>query len=216
MRFRIDLRIFIFFILFYFTNQIETYILVLVFAFIHEIGHLIAGLCLGMKPEKIEIRPFGLAISFKLKPKDYNLKVKKANLLEIKKIVVAMAGPLTNVIIIIIAKMLNLNIFTYLMILFSNLVLIIFNLVPIYPLDGGRILKGILHIFFGKKKALEYINKISFTILVIITIISSIGILYFKNIAIFIGILYLWSIFLVEDKKYQTKKKIFDIIEKSC
>ena len=79
MRFRIDLKIFLFLILFYFTKQIETYVIIIVFAIIHELGHLMAGLIMGMKPEKIELMPYGISISFKLKPKDYNNKILKAN-----------------------------------------------------------------------------------------------------------------------------------------
>ena len=127
---------------------------------------------------------------------------------------VAVAGPLTNLIIILIADKLNLNIFTYIMILLSNIVIIIFNMLPVYPMDGGRILKGILHIFLGKKKSLEYIHKISFFVIIIITIIASIGILYLKNIAIFLAVIYLWYIFLVEQKQYKVQKNIYEIIEK--
>ena len=95
MRFRIDLKIFIFLVLFYFTKQIQLYATIMIFCIIHELGHLFAGLLLGMKPEKLEIMPFGLSISFKLYPKDYNKKIKNGNLLEIKKIIVAISGPLT-------------------------------------------------------------------------------------------------------------------------
>ena len=102
MRFRIDLKIFIFLILFYFTKQIEVYAMIMIFAIIHELGHLLAGLLMGMKPEKVEIMPFGVSISFKIKVKEYNKRVKKGNLLEIKKIIVALAGPITNFIIILI------------------------------------------------------------------------------------------------------------------
>ena len=100
MRFRIDLKIFVFLILFYFTKQIETYAMIMFFAIIHEFGHLLAGLILGMKPEKMDIMPYGISISFKLMPRDYNNKILNGNLLEIKKIFVAIAGPLTNLLII--------------------------------------------------------------------------------------------------------------------
>ena len=41
MRFRIDLQIFLFLILFYLTKQIEKYMLmIMVFALSHELGHL--------------------------------------------------------------------------------------------------------------------------------------------------------------------------------
>ena len=102
MRFRIDLKIFIFLILFYFTKQIEIYGYIMFFAFIHELGHLICGMILGMKPEKLEIMPFGLSVSFKIKADEYNKKVKKGNLFEIKKIIVATAGPIINLLLIFI------------------------------------------------------------------------------------------------------------------
>ena len=137
MRFKIDLKIFLFLILYYFTNQIESYVMIIIFAIIHEMGHLVAGLLMGMKPEKIELRPYGLSISFFLTPKDYNKKFKNANLLEVKKIIVAIAGPLTNLVIIFIALNTKLDIFSDLMIIYANILLLIFNLLPIYPLDGG-------------------------------------------------------------------------------
>ena len=70
MRVRIDLKIIIFLILFYFTKQIEIYAMIMIFAIIHELGHLLAGLLMGLKPEKIEIMPFGVSISFKINAKE--------------------------------------------------------------------------------------------------------------------------------------------------
>ena len=215
MRFRIDLKIFLFLILFYFTKQIETYVLIIIFAIIHEIGHLIAGLCLGMKPDKMEIRPYGVSICFKIIPKDYNKKILKGNILEIKKILVAIAGPITNIIVILICNNIDMGLFLNLMIIYANILLILFNLIPIYPLDGGRILKGILYILFGKRKSEQYINFISFIVLIIITFISSIAILYLKNIAIFIIVIFLWGIYIREDLLIKRKNKIYDLIQKT-
>lgn len=214
MRFRIDLRVFIFLILFYLTNQIEIYALIMCFAIIHELGHLLAGIVLGFSPNKIEINPFGVSIGFKMNLKDYNKKIKKANIIEEKKIFVAMAGPIVNLLVIFIVNNLNINIYEKTMVIYSNLLLILFNLLPIVPLDGGRILKGILHINFGKEKAEKYICDISFILLIILTAISSIAILYFKNIAIFIGIIFLWILHMQEEKVYQNRKKIYELIRK--
>ena len=117
MRFRVDLKIFLFLILFYFTKQIETYVLIIIFAIIHELGHLAAGLLMGMKPEKLELKPYGVSISFKVIPSDYNKKIASGNKLEIKKIIVAIAGPLTNLLMIIIFNNIELGLFSNLMII---------------------------------------------------------------------------------------------------
>ncbi len=213
MRFKIDLRIFLFLVLFYFTKQIEMYLMILLFGFIHELGHLVVGLLVGMKPENISLMPFGLSISFKIKNKDMNIRIRKGNLLELKKIIVAMAGPLTNVLIIFISGKLQIDLFTYLMILFSNILIILYNLIPIYPMDGGRILKGIIYIILGEKKSNKYIHNVSLFIIICLTVVSSIGILYLKNIAIFLAIMYLWYMYLIENRHYRIQKNIYEIIE---
>lgn len=209
MRFRIDLKIFIFLILFYLTKQIEIYAMIMIFALVHEIGHLLAGLAVGMKPEKIEIMPLGVSISFKINVKDYNRKIRKGNTLELKKIMVAMAGPITNFIIILITCNLKIEIVKSIIIIYTNFLIMIFNLLPIYPLDGGRILKGILHICFGKRKADKYTNNISKIMIIIITAISSILILYIQNIAIFLIDMYLWYLVIKENSKYKNREDIY-------
>lgn len=213
MKFKIDLKIFIFVILFYFTKQIEIYAIIMLFAIIHELGHLISGIFLKMKPEKIEIMPFGVRITFKINTIDYNKKIKKGNLLEIKKMIVAMAGPLTNFMIISLIKFTKLDIIQELIIIYTNILILFFNLLPIYPLDGGRILKEILHILFGKQKAEKYINNISIIITVIITFIASLLIVYTKNIAIFLIISYIWFIVIRENNVYKRKEKLYKEIK---
>ena len=215
MRFKIDLKIFLFFLIFYFTKQIETYILILIFAIIHELGHLICGILLGMKPNKMELKPYGVSISFKIIPKDYNKKIMNGNILEIKKILIALAGPLTNLLIILIAINININMFLILKIIYSNLLLILFNLIPFYPLDGGRIIKGIIHLILGKRKSEYYINYISLINLVIITFIGSITIIYIQNLAIFFIIIFLWGLYIKEDIIYRRRNKIYNLIQKT-
>jgi Zn-dependent protease len=53
-------------------------------------------------------------------------------------ILIVIAGPLTNLILSLIGFYLGLNIFVSI-----NLFLFIFNILPIYPMDGGRICKAI-------------------------------------------------------------------------
>lgn len=215
MKFKIDLKIFIFLFIFLLTRQIEVYATIMFFAIIHELGHLFAGLLLGMKPEKMEIKPYGISVSFKIFYDDYNKKLKKGNLFEIKKLIVALAGPITNIIIILIIWNVEMGIFNKLLIIYSNILLILFNLLPIYPLDGGRIIKGLLHITFGKRKSEKYINNISFICLIILTLMGSIAVYSMKNIAIFFIIICLWGIYIKQDIIYKRRNKIYYLMEKT-
>lgn len=100
-------------------------------------------------------------------------------------------------------------------VIYANLLLAIFNLLPIYPLDGGRILQEIIHIQKGRQKAYEITNYVAKVTIVFLTIITSIVILYIHNIAFIIIIAYLWYLVIKHDKIYRIKKQIYEKIRDS-
>lgn len=168
-------------------------------------GHIFAGLLLKLKPKKLNIMPFGLAVTFE----SYGYR----KLVETKKILIAFAGPLTNILISIITLFIHIDENLKQTIIYSNIVVAFFNLIPIYPLDGGRILKGFIKLKYKNNMVADLVvNKISNILAIALTAISSILILYLKNISIFLVIVYLWIIVIKENKRFDLKKKVNDII----
>ena len=214
MQIKINLKIFFFIIIFTITRQIELYGILMMFAFFHELGHLFAGLVLGFKPHSISVNPLGLSINFRIKAEDYNKKVKFGNILALKKLFIALAGPVVNFILVILFSVCEINVFNIEQdfLVYANLLIGLFNLIPIYPLDGGRILKNLLHIITGLENTYNYTNLISNISICILTIFSSIIILYLKNISILFIIGYLWHLVINENRLYNQKIRIYKII----
>ena len=214
MQVKVNLKIFAFIGIFLITKQIEIYGIIMLFAFLHELGHLFMGLILGFKPQSLCINPMGISISFKINAKDYNKKLLKANKFIIKKILIAVAGPAVNFTIATIFMFNNFSLFEIKneLIVYANLLIAIFNLIPIYPLDGGRILKYIIHFCKGLEKSNTYMNRISNISVIVLTMASSIGIIYLKNISILFIIIYLWFLVINENQLYNQKLKIYEIL----
>lgn len=212
MSIKIDLRIFLFGVLFFLTRQIEIYATIMFFAFLHELGHLCTGLALGFKPKIMKMTPFGFQIAFKTCIEDYNKRIKQGNELCVKRIIIYLAGPVTNLFLILICLLENIELMIPKdIIIYSNILLAIFNLLPIYPLDGGRILKEIVHIFEGRKIAYQKSNFISLATVIILTIITSILILYIHNIAFLIILAYLWYLVIRNQREYEIYEKTLEL-----
>lgn len=198
MRIKVDVKIFFIIILYIFMQSTKIFALTFIFILLHELGHLVTGITIGLKIKKINIHISGLSVEFENYGKQRN-----AN-----KIVVDIAGPLINIIALVIAIIIKQEEIAYI-----NLLLAIVNLLPIYPLDGGRILRTLLRTRFTYKETINYIESISQYTLIILTAIASCYLLIGKNIGIFIAILYLWAIIFKEKRKNKIIRKAIRSVE---
>lgn len=233
---KFDLKIFLFGLIFLATNSLKLYIILMTFALIHELAHLAMGLILGFKPDSMSIMPYGFKLNFKVNCIEYNKKIQKGNSISIKKILIALAGPITNFLIALAIFIINKKISNGFIIIeectrnplknifniynnseqmiYCNLLIMLFNLIPIYPLDGAKILKEILHIKYGLRKSLKITQDISWMSISVITAITSIMILYFKNLNLLLALVYLWVIAIKYEKQFEIKERIYKILEK--
>jgi len=213
---KFDLKVLIFTFLFFISGNIKNYLLLMLFAILHELGHIVVGCILGLKIEKVEIMPIGLRANFKINIADYNKKVKRANLLTIKKLILSLAGPIVNLIFIILFIFLGKNnilgIETEILI-YINLIIFLFNMLLIYPLDGGRILKYVLYCFLGKEKSLKFTNIISNIFAIFTTLLTLYIIAITKNILYIFILIYIWIIVIRENRVYNIKAKIYKILK---
>lgn len=145
---KIHFSFFLLFIWFVFTNNIASFITFCMVVLTHEFGHFIVAKKLGYKLDNFVIAPYGVCLNYK--EKYFAIK---------DEILIALAGPLINIILSILCisfwwifpEFYN---FSYNFV-FHSLILGLFNLLPCYPLDGGRLFVGITSIYLPRKKAIK-------------------------------------------------------------
>ena len=140
----------------------------------HELGHAITGVLLGFKLDKIIIYPYGGITKFN------NLLNTSLN----KEILVILMGPVIQIITYFILN----KIFKYNYIKTYHLSILIFNLLPILSLDGGKLLNIILNKFFSYLKSFYISVFISFISIFSLLIYS---LIYYKNLNLFLMMIFL-------------------------
>ena len=124
---------------------------------LHELGHSLMAKRFGIDTKKITLLPIGGVASLERIPEDPK-----------QELWVALAGPAVNVVIALVlylfvssvlatADITTVDVTTsegFLYSLFrANVALVIFNAIPAFPMDGGRILRALLALRFGRIRA---------------------------------------------------------------
>lgn len=165
------------------TFAVAIYILSLFFVLLHEYSHCMMARAFGWKIKDITLLPLGgvAQIYFKYdKPKE--------------EILVAIAGPLLNLALLCvfapIAVVMALNeymewFFLFMVLSLSNFMILTFNLLPVYPMDGGRVLRGVLSYFMGHLRATWWAVRVGQVLGICLAVLALMN-MYFLAAAIFV------------------------------
>lgn len=160
-------------------------------------GHAYIAKKLGYKLKNISFLPFGAELNIKQK------------FFKNHEILIAIAGPIVNILLMMIGWALcwlfPLSYFYLNDFIFANLVIFIFNMLPIYPLDGGRILLGFLKKKIEVEKAEKIIYIISFSLSILLFLIFIFTLFFSPNYTI--GVI---SIFLTTSSLGFNKLAIYE------
>lgn len=172
--YKISIFTYLFYLLLILSGYINYLIIYLIIMFFHEMGHFIMIKIFRLHIDSIHIYPFGGTIKTNI---NYNLPSTKLFLISI-------AGIVMQILLLLVcpkAPSYNYQIFREL-----NLSIIVFNLLPIIPSDGSKILTSIIETTIKYRYTLIIVNIISFACLFILFIISKnifiFTILYYMNI----------------------------------
>jgi len=160
----------------------------MVLILVHELGHIIISLMFKWRVDKIIVLPFGGITK-------YNEIINRPL---IEEFLVAISG----IIIQLIFYKLVSNYIDYKFFSFINYFIIIFNLLPIYPLDGSKI----LNVLFNK--ITNFKNSILFTVIISYVCIIDLSLLLFNiNKLLFMMLIFL---FIEVNKYYKEKYLLFN------
>ena len=125
---------------------------------VHELGHIITSFIFNWKIKKIIILPFGGLTKYET----------PINTPIIEELLVGISGILFQIIFYLLFK----NNISYKYFSYINYFIIIFNLIPIYPLDGSKIINALLNYIISFKKCLKLNIIISYIFIIICMILS--------------------------------------------
>ena len=185
-------------------GKFQTFLCVILTVLLHEFGHAFVGRKLGYKLNLVTLMPYGAMLSGKNSVLDGDDEIK-----------IGIAGPIVNAILIF-ANLIVWFIFpmtynlTYNFVL-CNLYTLCFNLLPIYPLDGGRILVAILSKKMPRTRALQKTKIVGYAITTFIFVLFFVSFFFELNYMLGINALFLLIGLLEEDtSSYYEKLSSFD------
>lgn len=170
------------------------FIILLLLIIVHEIGHFITAIFFRIEVDKIYIYPFGGVSKF-------NISLNESLL---KEFLILIMGPIFQIIFYFI--IINIDYFNNYVKLITvyNYTILLFNLLPIYPLDGGKLLNILLSTKLSFRNSFDVSIIISYLTLLFISIY-----LLCKSLSLNIIVIISFLIFKIS-RELKKRKYIFD------
>lgn len=195
--FRVNIFTYIFLILSMLSGYLREMFIIFIILIIHELGHFFLMKINSIEVKSITIYPYGGMIKSNMLINTNSMSV----------LFISLAGIISQILLwlifLIVFKIGFINEYYYEIFYKYNLYIILFNLIPIYPLDGFKILNSILELIFSFKKSV--IISLSISIMFLILFILY---LYIYKVSNYIIILFLLISFLnyIKELKYLFNK----------
>lgn len=153
---RVDISTYVIVLLSFLAGYFEYTFLTIIIIIVHEMGHFLTGCFLKLKVKEISLFMFGGVTIF---DEDLNLNI-------FKELLVVVMGPVVQMLFYMIVYYLYtkgfVSVNTMKKVSTINLILLEFNLLPILPLDGGKILNNILDLILSYDLAHKVSLAVSF------------------------------------------------------
>ncbi len=137
----------------FFTGYLKYFIILFCFLFFHELGHISGALFYSWHIQKIVFLPFGGITIFQEK---INRPIKE-------EFVILVLGPIYQ---IIFYQILHFSFSLPKEVSYLHYFFLLFNLLPIYPLDGSKLIQLLFHTLFSYQKGNQLMIFLSFFLLI--------------------------------------------------
>lgn len=192
MTIKIHFSFIVFLIYLFFINNIEYYLIFYFFAILHELAHIIVSYVLKVKISEINFLSVGLNVQY------------ENNISYTKEFIIASAGPIFSLALALLFENQNFAII--------NFIIFMSNMMPIYPLDGGRIIRILLVKILGYKKGITFYKVILIFSICVLIFLNLIITVYFKNYYLLVFSGYIFILANQELRKERVKLIIDELL----
>ncbi len=140
------------------TGYFTSFLIYTVLLLVHELGHFLTAHLIGWKIDEIKFYPYGGLSVFQ---EAINRPLKE-------ELWILMMGPLSQIIFFLLICRLPFSSFVLDQITTYHYSILLFNLLPIYPLDGGKLLQIFFSYHMAYRKSIYWTIKSSFVVLIVL------------------------------------------------